>query len=177
MSCAGDSAGLCTNACSLDIPESRNMPLTIKILPHTCQILILPPAGCDLTPCCARVQLRETRDILQQTNPEVVAGVRSALRRARQVCCYGSGREGLALKGFATRLHQMNISVTMPPTPPNPPPTSCSGRPHDMRCPACSLSCCYPAHALMVLCCLWLLTMLSPSLEAVLLWFGAASQD
>ncbi|KAL3157784.1 hypothetical protein ABBQ32_012208 [Trebouxia sp. C0010 RCD-2024] len=56
--------------------------------------------------------LRQTRDILQQTNAEVVAGVRSALRRARQVCCFGSGREGLALKAFATRLHQMDISAS-----------------------------------------------------------------
>lgn len=66
------------------------------------------------------VQLRETRDILQQTNAEVVAGVRSALRRARQVCCYGSGREGLALKAFATRLHQMDISVSDPKPPSSP---------------------------------------------------------
>lgn len=74
------------------------------------------------------MQLRETRDILQQTNAEVVAGVRGALRRARQVCCYGSGREGLALKAFATRLHQMDISVStllllpnaLPPQPPAP---------------------------------------------------------
>ena len=66
------------------------------------------------------MQLRETRDILQQTNAEVVAGVRSALRRARQVCCYGSGREGLALKAFATRLHQMDIAVRNPNLPPAP---------------------------------------------------------
>lgn len=65
------------------------------------------------------MQLRQTRDILQQTNAEVVAGVRSALRRARQVCCYGSGREGLALKAFAIRLHQMDISVS--PLPPSTP--------------------------------------------------------
>ena len=76
------------------------------------------------------VQLRETREILQQTNAEVVAGVRGALRRARQVCCYGSGREGLALKAFATRLHQMDISVSDPqplgyPTPFLQPPGSC----------------------------------------------------
>ena len=67
------------------------------------------------------MQLRETRDILQQTNAEVVAGVRAALRRARQVCCYGSGREGLALKAFATRLHQMDISVGAPLPHPLPP--------------------------------------------------------
>ena len=60
------------------------------------------------------VQLRKTHDILQQTSAERVAGVRDALRRARQVCCYGSGREGLALKAFATRLYQMDISVSTP---------------------------------------------------------------
>lgn len=59
------------------------------------------------------MQLRQTRDILQQTDAEDVAGVRSALRCARQVCCFGSGREGLALKAFATRLHQMNVSVSL----------------------------------------------------------------
>lgn len=63
------------------------------------------------------VQLREARDILQETNAGVVAGVRSALRRARQVCCYGPGREGLVLKAFATRMHQMSISVSPPSIP------------------------------------------------------------
>lgn len=60
------------------------------------------------------LQLQETSSILDETNPEVVAGVRIALRRAGQVCCYGPGREGLVLKAFATRLHQLGIKVTNP---------------------------------------------------------------
>ena len=47
-------------------------------------------------------------------SPEVVAGLRGALRRAGQVCCYGPGREGLVLKAFATRLHQLGIKVLIP---------------------------------------------------------------
>ncbi len=57
------------------------------------------------------LQLRETRNILEEVSPEVVAGLRGALRRAGQVCCYGPGREGLVLKAFATRLHQLGIKV------------------------------------------------------------------
>ena len=58
------------------------------------------------------LQLQETSSILDEANPEVIAGVRTALRRAGQVCCYGPGREGLVLKAFATRLHQLGIKVT-----------------------------------------------------------------
>ncbi|KAL0052458.1 hypothetical protein WJX82_002572 [Trebouxia sp. C0006] len=56
--------------------------------------------------------LRETRNILEEVSPEVVAGLRGALRRAGQVCCYGPGREGLVLKAFATRLHQLGIKAS-----------------------------------------------------------------
>ncbi|DBA86198.1 hypothetical protein WJX77_005058 [Trebouxia sp. C0004] len=56
--------------------------------------------------------LRETRNILEEMSPEVVAGLRGALRRAGQVCCYGPGREGLVLKAFATRLHQLGIKAS-----------------------------------------------------------------
>ena len=57
------------------------------------------------------VQLQEIRETLEETNAEVVADVQGALRKAGQVCCYGPGREGLVLKGFATRLHQLGIKV------------------------------------------------------------------
>ena len=101
------------------------------------------------------MQLRETRDILQQTNAEVVAGVRAALRRARQVCCYGSGREGLALKAFATRLHQMDISVGAPLPHPLPPKAPAPALPDQHTPPACS--CCLFLH---VMGCLQWLTVL-----------------
>ena len=65
-----------------------------------------------LIPGLYLLQLQETSSILDETNSEVVDGVRIALRRAGQVCCYGPGREGLVLKAFATRLHQLGIKVT-----------------------------------------------------------------
>ncbi len=48
---------------------------------------------------------------MEEMSPEVVVGLRGALRRAGQVCCYGPGREGLVLEAFATRLHQLGIKV------------------------------------------------------------------
>lgn len=60
------------------------------------------------------LQLRETQSILHDISAAAVAALQSALRGAGQVCCYGPGREGLVLKAFATRLHQIGIKVTQP---------------------------------------------------------------
>ena len=113
------------------------------------------------------MQLRETRDILQQTNAEVVAGVRAALRRARQVCCYGSGREGLALKAFAIRLHQLDISVSNPFPQPITPNATVPALLNQYTPPACS--CCLFLHMSgIVLCCLQCLTGLFVSFHNIM---------
>ena len=58
----------------------------------------------------AAQQLRET---LHRVEPGAVAALVAELRAARRVACYGVGREGLAMKGLAMRLHHTGLQVRL----------------------------------------------------------------
>lgn len=59
----------------------------------------------------------ELEDIISEVNPgeleALVDALYDAKRNGRKVCCYGVGREGLVIKGFAMRLFHMGVQVGM----------------------------------------------------------------
>ena len=54
----------------------------------------------------------QLRDTLLSVAPEEVYSLVTTLKAARRVACYGVGREGLAMKGFAMRLHHQGLPVS-----------------------------------------------------------------